>query len=231
MLGALAIGVFIVDNLHFGADLPVVGALNYAFVWLALIEIGFLWREGAFDARRWLPWAMAAGGLAALTVMVTWFDYPISMIGLAHAPRSNAQPPSLALLALGIWQFGAALLFQAPANRWLQHRRPWTAVVVANSFIMTVYLWNMSAAVLAAVVLFPTGVAPQPEALSTAWWLLRPAWWLACAICMLPFVFAFRWAERPATQPPPVQPGRSRCPDRSWWCRRSGWCSSPSARC
>jgi hypothetical protein len=74
--------------------------------------------------------------------------------------------------------------------------------------IMTFYLWNMSAVVLAAVLLFPTGVAPQPEALSTAWWLLRPAWWLVCAICMLPFLFGFRWAERPANPPPPAQPGR-----------------------
>jgi hypothetical protein len=45
--------------------------------------------------------------------------------------------------------------------------------------------------------LYPTGLAPQPEPLSTAWWLLRPAWLLACAICLVPFMLAFRWAERP----------------------------------
>ena len=105
------------------------------------------------------------------------------------------------------WQFGLALLFQAPANRWLQRTRPWFVVVVANSMIMTFYLWNMSAVVLAAVLLFPTGVAPQPEALTTGWWLLRPAWWLACAICMLPFLFGFRWAERPVDPPPPSRAG------------------------
>jgi hypothetical protein len=53
--------------------------------------------------------------------------------------------------------------------------------------------------VLAAVLLFPTGIAPQPEELSTTWWVLRPAWLLACAICLTPFVFAFRWAERPVS--------------------------------
>ena len=203
----LVIAAFIVDNLRFGADVPVVGALNYAFVWLALLELGFLWRDGAFEGKPWLPWLMMAGGLASLGVMVRWFDYPISMISLSHAPRSNAMPPSLALVALGIWQFGAALLFQAPANRWLQRFRPWFVVVVANSMIMTFYLWNMSAVVLAAVLLFPTGVAPQPEALSTAWWLLRPAWWLVCAICMLPFLLGFRWAERPTGAPPASRAG------------------------
>jgi hypothetical protein len=99
-------------------------------------------------------------------------------------------------------------LFQAPANRWLQRPRSWLVVVGANSMIMTFYLWNMSAVVLAAVLLFPTGVAPQPEALSSDWWLLRPAWWLACAICMLPFLFGFRWAERPVDPPPPSRTGR-----------------------
>jgi len=148
---ALAALAFLVDNLHFGLDVPVVGAVNYATVWLALLELGYLWREGRLDAPSWLPWAMIGAGLGALVVMVTWFDYPVSMIGLTHAPRSNAQPPSLALLALGVWQLGAALLFQRPVNRWLRRDRPWTAVVVANSMVMTFYLWNMSAVVLAAL--------------------------------------------------------------------------------
>ena len=208
VLSGLVLAAFIVDNLRFGADVPIVGALNYAFVWLALLELGFLWREDAFDGGRWVPWLMMAGGLAALGVMVRWFDYPVSMISLSHAPRSNALPPSLALVALGIWQFGAALLFAAPANRWLRRPRPWLVVVVANSMIMTFYLWNMSAVVLAAVLLFPTGVGPQPEALSTAWWLLRPAWWLACAICLLPFLLGFRWAERPVGPPRASRAGR-----------------------
>jgi len=149
---------------------------------------------------------MMAVGLAALAVMVRWFDYPVSMIGLTHAPRSNAQPPSLALFALGLWQFGAALLFENPANRWLQRPRPWTAVIAANSMVMTFYLWNMSAVVLAAVLLFPTGIAPQPEPLSASWWWLRPGWWLVCGVCLLPFLFGFRWAERPAPAPPPARP-------------------------
>ena len=37
VLSGLVLAAFIVDNLHFGADVPVVGACNYAFVWLAQI--------------------------------------------------------------------------------------------------------------------------------------------------------------------------------------------------
>jgi len=68
-------------------------------------------------------------------------------------------------------------------------------------------LWNMTAAVLAAVILLPTGLWPKPETLSTAWWWLRLGWVAACAVCLVPFLFAFRWAERPAALPPPARPG------------------------
>lgn len=199
----LAAAAFVVDNLRFGLDITNIGVANYAFVWLAVLELGLLWRDGALRRLTWLPWAMAAGGLATLVVLVTWFDFPVSMIDLTHAPRSNAQPPSLALLALAVWQCGATLLFEDAGNRVLRRPRPWLAVVVANSMVMTFFLWNMSAVVLAAVVLFPTGLAPQPEPLGTAWWLLRPAWLVACAICLTPFLFAFRFAERPGASPEP----------------------------
>src|SRR5439155_15470275 len=123
---------------------------------------------------------------------------PVSMIGPTHGVRSNTLPPSAALLALGVWQCGAMLLLEETANWWLTRPAAWLGVVIANSVVMTVYLWNMSAVVLAAVLLFPTRLAPQPEPLTPAWWWLRPAWIVACAICLVPFVLAFRWAERPA---------------------------------
>jgi hypothetical protein len=198
VLVALVVGTVVADAAHYGLDQPWVAIANYAFVWLAVIELGILWREGRLTARPWLPWAMLGGGLALLLVLVTALDYPISMITLSRADRSNAFPPSLALLALGVAQAGAVLLFQAVANRWLERPRVWLAVATANSMIMTFYLWNMSAVVLAAVLVFPTGIAPQPQPLSTAWWLLRPAWIALCAVCLLPFLFGFRWAERPA---------------------------------
>jgi fucose 4-O-acetylase-like acetyltransferase len=198
----LAVGLVtatvVADVAHYGLDAPWVAIGNYAFVWLAVLELGILWRDGWLTARRWMPWVLLLGGLSLVVTLVTLFDYPVSMITLSHADRSNAFPPSLALLALGVAQTGAVLLLQDAANRWLRRPRVWLAVAVANSTIMTFYLWNMSAVVLAAVLVFPTGIAPQPEPLSAAWWLLRPAWVAVCALCLLPVLFGFRWAERPA---------------------------------
>ena len=199
---ALAAGAVLADIGHYGLDQPWIAIANYAFVWLAVIELGFLWREGVLRQRRWVPWVMLGGGLALVIALVTWFDYPVAMITLSKSDRSNAFPPSLALLALGIAQTGAVLLLEDAANRWLRRVRVWFAVAMANSMIMTFYLWNMSAVVLAAVLVFPTGLAPQPEPLSAAWWALRPAWIALCAICLLPFLFGFRWAERPAAATP-----------------------------
>jgi fucose 4-O-acetylase-like acetyltransferase len=195
---ALAAAVVLTDVVHYGLDQPWVAVANYASVWLAVIELGLLWRDGTLRNPSWIPWVMLVAGVATLIVLVTSFDYPVSMITLSKADRSNAFPPSLALLALGVSQTGAVLLFESAAKRWLERPRVWLAVATANSMIMTFYLWNMSAVVLAAVLVFPTGIAPQPEPLSTAWWLLRPAWIALCAVCLLPFLFGFRWAERPA---------------------------------
>lgn len=204
---ALGGGALIVDSLRFDLHVPVIGIVNYALVWMAVIELGFLWRDGVLRRSRWLPWAMAAGGWVALATLVGWFDYPVSMIDLTHGVRSNSLPPSAALLALAIWQCGAMLLCEDAANRWLTRPRAWFAVVLSNSMVMTFYLWNMTGVVLAAVILFPTGIGPQPTPLSATWWWLRPAWIIACAICMVPFLLGFRWAERPATKAPPARKG------------------------
>jgi hypothetical protein len=202
ILVVLVAGTVLADIGHYGLDQAWIAIANYAFVWLAMLELGFLWRDGVLAARPWIPWALLAGGLVVVVTLVTWFDYPVSMITLSKADRSNAFPPSLALLALGFAQTGLVLLLEGPANRWLRRARVWFAVATGNAMIMTFYLWNMSAVVLAAVLVFPTGIAPQPEPLSAPWWALRPVWIALCALCLLPFLFGFRWAERPAAAPP-----------------------------
>jgi hypothetical protein len=103
VLVALAAAAALVDVLRYGLDIGWVGTANYAFVWLGVLELGFLWKDGALTGRRSIPWAMAGGGLAVLAVLTTVLDYPVSMIGLSQAERSNTLPPTLALLALAIW--------------------------------------------------------------------------------------------------------------------------------
>src|SRR4029079_12602089 len=66
VLVSLASVAFTVDNVHFGLDVPVVGAVNYATIWLALLELGSLWRSGGLETFRRVPRAPLAGGAGSL---------------------------------------------------------------------------------------------------------------------------------------------------------------------
>ena len=119
----LVVCAALVDATAFAGGLPLVRWLNYAFVWLGVSQIGQMWREGRLDgARRSL--ALAAIGLALLIVLIGWASYPISMITVPGQEISNSRPPTLALLALGMFHAGVALTLEGGARRWLARRTP-----------------------------------------------------------------------------------------------------------
>jgi hypothetical protein len=74
-------------------------------------------------------------------------------------------------------------------------------VIVANSMIMTVFLWHITAMVLASMVALPLGF-PQPRPGSIAWWALRPAWIAILGVVLVPFVLALARFERPQRRAP-----------------------------
>jgi hypothetical protein len=126
---------------------------------------------------------LAPLGLAVTAVLVALGPYPNSMVGLATDEFSNMDPPTLPIVALTIWEIGLALLLRAPVARWLERRRPWTAVVAINGVIMTAFLWHLTVMVLAIGILFPLGF-PQPDVGTGSWWLWRPVW-IACLLVLL----------------------------------------------
>ncbi len=75
-------------------------------------------------------------------------------------------------------------------------RGVWEAVVAANSVIMSVFLWHLTALLVAVVVLFPLGF-PQPAGGTASWWAWRPAWIFVLLAFLVPFVAAFSRFERP----------------------------------
>lgn len=207
---ALAGAVAVVDLLRWPLGVPLVGWLNLALVWLFAHQLGVAWRDGAvarWSRRRfWLLAGVGLGGLLALT----WVGgYGRSMVGVGGA-RSNTFPPSLALVALGLWQFGLALLLRPAVDRWLDRPRAWAAVVAANGMAMTVFLWHLTALVMVAAVALPSGLMPQPAVGSAAWWAWRPVWLLALAAALVPLVWLFARVERrrvPAPAPGAVAAG------------------------
>jgi hypothetical protein len=188
---ALVLAAVIDDALFFAADLQVVGWLNYAFVWLAVHQLGYAWREGYMaGARQGLTWV--AGGALVLVGLITLGPYPVSMVSVPGQEVSNTLPPKVSMLALGIVQRGLLLSVESPMRAWLARANPWTAVVLVNGMIMTVFLWHLTASTLAigsALLFDDIGLNIVPG--TSVWWLLRPAWLAVYVVVLLPFALGF----------------------------------------
>ena len=122
----LVLGAVAIDIARFAGGQLWAGWANYLFVWLAVHQLGYLWRDGRLaGAARALPW-LAAGALG-LVVLIGYFGYPHSLVGVPGEEVSNTLPPSLAMLALGALQAGLMLSLEGPFRRWLRRTAPWTA--------------------------------------------------------------------------------------------------------
>jgi len=183
--------------------------INYLFIWLAVHQLGYAWRDGLKGGVRSLVWGLA--GLAALIGMVTLGPYPVSLVGVpgqvlpgTEAILSNTRPPKLPLAALALAQIGLLLSLQGPLNRLLARRKPWAATVLANGMIMTIFLWHSTAMMLLfglGIQLGGIGLGAFPG--TAGWWAVRPLWILLFAASMPLFVALFRRFERTTGREPP----------------------------
>ncbi len=185
-----------VDALAFGQGMTPLRWANYAFVWFAVHQLGFLWRSGRV-ARPGIAAAWVAGGAAALVFLVAVAGYPVAMLTVPGAEFSNTRPPTVALAALAALQFGVMLLLQPAISRWLDRPGPWAATILVNSVIMTVFLWHSTAQTLvygAAAWLGGVGLRLEPG--SSAWWLARPLWIVVMLAVLAVLVALFGSFER-----------------------------------
>ncbi|NED97773.1 acyltransferase [Phytoactinopolyspora alkaliphila] len=187
---AVAAVVLLLDVARLGYGVPLIGSANFLLVWLIFHQLGFSWQDGSLRPRPAYAAAAGAAGLGLLVWLTAFGPYPVSMVGVPGEELQNTSPPSFALVLLGLIQTAVALALRGPANRLLQRGRPWTAVVAVNAVILTVFLWHMAAAVATAVVLYGTGVMPEPDVDSGAWLLLRIPWLAACAVVLAALVTA-----------------------------------------
>jgi hypothetical protein len=184
------------DLLFFSADLRALGWLNYGFIWIAVHQLGYAWRDGHLTGLgKTLPWAL--GGLVLLVGLVTVGPYPVSMVSVPGEDISNTLPPKLPMLLLGVMQSGLLLTLEAPIRRWLERPGPWTGAVLVNGMIMTIYLWHLTASTLViglALVLGDLGLIIEPG--SGLWWAARPAWLLSYVVALMALALPFSRFER-----------------------------------
>ncbi|SDL25033.1 Fucose 4-O-acetylase [Nonomuraea maritima] len=186
----LAVLVCVGDAARLTGWAPALGQANYLFAWLAMHQVGFAWQDGRLPARPRVGLPLAAVGATLLVLLTVLGPYPLSMVG------ANTSPPTLALLALATTQIGLGLAVHDASCRWLRRLRPWTVVVAVNAVIMTIFLWHMTAALIGAVLLYPSGMLAAPPPGTPLWLLLRLPWLVALALVLLGLVAVFGPVER-----------------------------------
>ncbi len=203
----LAAGAALTDVAFFAADIRWLGWTNYFWVWLAVHYLGFAWRDDRLGrvGKRIL---FSVVGFVLLWLLTSQGPYPLAMVGSPDPGLSNTLPPKITLLALGIFQFGLLLSLESPMRRLLSGLRLWTATVLINSMIMTVYLWHITVMVIFAALLYTAGgfgLALEPG--TAEWWWTRPVWIGVLMIILVPTALLLSPLERrgrPADAPVPA---------------------------
>jgi len=186
----------LIDVAFFVFDLQWMGWSNYFWVWLAVHHLGFAWRDGRLGSPGRLL-LYSALGLVAMSLLIFAGPYPLAMVGSPDEGLSNTMPPKITLIALAIFQFGLLLSIEGTMRRVLNNRRLWTAIVLINSMIMTVYLWHITIMVILISLLYlANGFGLGLEPGTTEWWLSRPLWVAALYVLLLPVALLMSPFER-----------------------------------
>ncbi len=200
--------VALVDLVRFGWGGPEwVGWVNLAAGWLVPYCLGAAWARDRLNERT-TGWALLAGGAAVAAVLIVWAGYPASMVGVPGAPISNQSPPTLAAVAFGLAQCGAALLLRDPLRRMLARPALWAFVALANLSAMTIFLWHQTAMIAVTTLGLLAGrpllglhtVPGEPS-----WLLARLAWLPAFALALCVCWGAFHAYERARPAEPRIR--------------------------
>ena len=198
---------FAIDGMRLATGQDWIGWLNFGAVWITAHQLGYGWatehtRPGARQVL-----LVSSASLAALLVLTLAGPYPVSMVGVPGATENNTLPPTAVLLILSFLQYGVIRLAEPVANRWMQRKRPWTAVVGFHTVMMTVYVWHLPTLAIVVLAGYGLGFGFTIEPLTTAWWLTRPIWITVLSVLLVGVVAVFgRFESRVRTSPPPPVP-------------------------
>ncbi|MDJ0909131.1 MAG: acyltransferase [Woeseiaceae bacterium] len=199
----------ITDWLFF-AGFEWVGWSNYFWVWLGVHQLGYAWREGRLGGPvMLLGYAFVA--FIALYLLINFGPYPMAMVGSPGEDVSNSLPPKITLLVLGVVQLGLLLSLEGPMRRALDGLRLWTATVLINSMIMTLYLWHITLMIAVTSALFYAGgffLGIDPG--SAEWWWSRIPWVVGLLVLLMPGAFLLAAFERRPFDPNASMPHAAR---------------------
>jgi Acyltransferase family len=181
----------LVDVARFSHDWPWIGWINMVVVWGLAHQLGFSYDRFAAAPRQY-QWAMMWTGLFALMALVWSRLYPASMVGVPGDKFSNMAPPSLAIVALVVFQIGAQMLVRPWILVRLQRPRWQRVSGVLNEYALPLYLLHSTGMAIALFLfyLLTDRRADQIE-ISPLWWLTRPAAIAVPLLTTLPLLWMY----------------------------------------
>lgn len=198
----------IADLLSIAGEVIWVGFLNYLFVWATVHQLGYAWVDGRIEGRKRRV-GLTTLGFAATLALVVLGPYPVAMVGLDTAQLTNSYPPRVTLAFLGMFQAGLVLVAEPLLRRWMNRAGSWAFVVGVSAQIMTIYLWHLTAMVVAiGLGLLAGGFGFGVDPLSALWWWTRPIWFALLIVLTGVLVTLFSRFERPVSDVRPAPP---------WW--------------
>lgn len=196
-VAAFAAAALTVDVATIVFDVDGLRWVNLVFVWATVHQLGYWWesRDRTGDVLTPLRAMLLSGGSLVALIAVTAMEwYPVAMITIPGAGPNNVTPPTSAMTLLALIQIGVILATAGPIARFAHQRSRWRIVVGVSGFMMTIYVWHLTALSLAlAVGIFSfDGVAFSIEPGTAGWWVTRPLFYAVLAVVtgLLVIVFA-----------------------------------------
>jgi hypothetical protein len=151
LLGGVAV---LVDVLRFGFGVPWVGWVNLVVVWALAHQAGFHHDRLTATPKR-IGYGLVAAGTLGLTTLVVVAGYPGWLVGVSTEKWSNMSPPTAAIVALIVLQAGLIRLAYPVVARVLAAPAAGRVLRQVNRYGVPVYLFHLSALLLATVVGWP----------------------------------------------------------------------------
>jgi Acyltransferase family len=196
-VAVMIVGVALADAVTFATGFAAAMALNVVLVWSVPHQLGYLYADGTLRRLTTRGRAtMAVLGLLAIVSLTSLPYYPRSLVTLPWKVSFIAAP-MLTQVASAFWLVGLALLAQPSVDRWL--RRPLVRRVVeqATPLAMPVFLWHMTAYLVAASALVVAG-ADFVYGMRTdaVWWCTRPVLVLFSTLALMGILLVLRSLRR-----------------------------------
>lgn len=186
----------VLDVLRFSHQQGWAAWVNFLVIWGLAHQLGFFYDRLTESPRR-TAWMFVWAGFFAMVALTNMGFYPRSVVGVPGERFSNMGPPTLAIVALIIFQVGLVLLAKDWVTAKLEHSPGWKrAFTWVNNNSLPLYLLHTTGMAIAIALIFLAFDYLPPGEPNAEWWLTRPLWLLAPALGTYPFLLLYQLATR-----------------------------------